>query len=154
LISGDKISWYKISKDKISDDKTIGNIISGDVKRINAYRENLKTILEGRKRFLDNLINDKHEFYSDEQSVILERIKFYQLRVEYFSEERNRPRVAAGEQAWNLFVEVNYQFLICLHADNPEKVKMRNMYVLKERLKILELQLIALEILRIEREES
>jgi len=73
--------------------------------------------------------------------------------VEYFSEERNRPRVAAGEKAWKLFIDTEYQFLKGFFADDFEKIEMYKMYILNERLRILELQLAALRILRIEVEE-
>ena len=128
--------------------------VSGKKKKINAYRENMKAILEGRKLFIENLINDKFDYTDrDEYGKIFKRIDFYQGKVEYFSEERNRPRVAAGEGAWYLFLEADSLFMKSYFADEPEKYEMYKMYALKERLKILELQLTALEILRIEREE-
>ena len=129
-------------------------LVSGDKKKVNAYRENMKNILEGRKTFIDNLLNDQHDLSDDgDLSSVMERIDFLQGRVEYFSEERNRPRVVAGEEAWMLFLEENDQFLMSYFSENPEQIDMYKMYVRKERLKILELQLTALERLRIEREE-
>lgn len=128
--------------------------VEGGKKRINAYRENMKVILEGRKLFIDDLLNDKLDYVdNDDYDKILKRINYLQGRVEYFSEERNRPRVAAGERAWSIFLDADGQFLECCFADEPEVIRMYKMYALKERLKILELQLTALEMLRIEREE-
>jgi hypothetical protein len=123
--------------------------INGDKKRINAYRENLKAILEGREFYLNNLINNQHEFpKSDVYQNIFMRIKFFQARMEYLAEERNRPRVYAGEEAWKRFLDVNDDFLKIYFADDFEKINMYNMYTLKERLRILELQVPALEMLR------
>jgi hypothetical protein len=129
-------------------------LTSGDKKKINAYRENLKVILEGRKSIIENLLNNKHDYLDNgEFSKIEARIKYCQGKVEYFSEERHRPRVVAGEEAWKLYLNANEQFLKSYFADDPEKIEMYKMYAQKERLRILELQLAALERLRIEREE-
>ena|GEM_PF-5424868 len=125
--------------------------IDEDKVKINAYRENLKALLEGRKLYLDNLLNSQHVFPENvEYQDIFARIKFLQARMEYFAEERNRPRVYAGEDAWKRFLDVNDDFLKVHFVDDFEKINMYNMYTLQERLRILELQVPALELLRIE----
>ena len=123
--------------------------IDGDKKRINVYRENLKALLEGRQLYLDNLLNNRHEFpKSEEYPNIFARIKYYQARMEYLAEEKNRPRIYAGEESWKRFLDVNDDFLKVYFIDDFEKINMYNMYALKERLRILELQVPALELLR------
>jgi hypothetical protein len=129
--------------------------IDGGRKRINAYRENMKAILEGRILFINSLMSNEREFPDKtEYDDINRRIRFFQTRVEYFSEERNRPRVWAGEKAWKQFINVNDQFLECIFVDDVERIERYKMYTLEERLKILKLQIAALELLRIEVEES